>query len=175
MLNKVHHVAYVVPDIQVIADYLEKYFGLEPEGVAEPPGWGFKAMLYQIGDSEMEFAQPILGENGEAVMQREPAMMFAKQLKERGPGLTHVAWGVDGIEDIFRELERRGLEFDTTGGHATAVHPSVVGGYDVLNIHPKRVGPDYDKSAHGVFFQVAEGHIRDMPGWIPWSKYKAAK
>ena len=170
MINKVHHVAYVVPDINVMAAYIEKYFGLKPEGVAEPPGWGFKAMLYQIGETEMEFAQPILDATGEAVVRREPALMFAKQLKERGPGLTHVAWGVDGIEKIFHDLQARGFHFDTTGGHATAVHPSVVGGYDVLNLHPKHVGPDYEKSAHGVFFQLAEGSIRDMPGWKPWPK-----
>jgi catechol 2,3-dioxygenase-like lactoylglutathione lyase family enzyme len=170
MLNKVHHVGYVVPDIDEIAAYLEKYFGLQPVGVAEPPGWGFKSLLFQVGETEMEFAQPIVDEHGEAVVRREPAMMFAKQLRETGPGLTHVAWGVDGIEEIFRDLQGRGLKFDTTGGHATAVHSSVVGGYNVLNIHPKHVGPAYEHSAHGVFFQLAEGEIVDMPGWKPYKK-----
>jgi hypothetical protein len=175
MFNKVHHVAYVVPDIFVMADYLKKYFGIEPEGVAEPPGWGYRAMLYQIGPTEMEFAEPFLDANGEAIARREPAMMFAKQLRERGPGITHVAWGVDGINDIFHALTARGLHFDTTGGHANPVHPSIVGGYDVLNIHPKHVGPNYANTAHGQFFQLAEGDIRDVPGWTPWAEYVKQK
>src|SRR5262245_10940771 len=96
MFTGVHHVSYVVPSLDEIADYLERNFGLKPIGMAEPPGRGYLSLQYKIGEVEMSFSQPILDKNGEAVVKREPAMMYAKQLKERGPGLTHVAWARQG-------------------------------------------------------------------------------
>jgi catechol 2,3-dioxygenase-like lactoylglutathione lyase family enzyme len=178
MFNKVHHVTYVVPSIDQMAAYLEKYFGLKPIGIAvpptpegslEPPAWGWKSLLYKIGDTLMDFTEPLVDERGEAIVKREPAMMFAKMLRETGPGLFHVAWGVDDIDKIFGDLKGRGLKF-TQGEHGSAVHESVVGGYRVLNIDPREVGPTFANATSGCFFQVAEGEVVSMPGWRPTTK-----
>src|SRR5262249_43898960 len=165
LIQRIHHVTYVVSDTDQIETYFRKYFGLEPMGVAEPPGWGFRSLLYKVGDAMLDFSQPFVDEKGEAIVQRSPATKFAKILREQGPGLFHVALAVNGIDDIFEDLKKRGLNF-TQGEHATTVHTSVVGGYRVLNIHPKEVGPTYANANSGCFFQVAEGGIVPMPGWI---------
>src|SRR5262245_28528451 len=101
MFEKIHHVTYVVTSIEEIESYLTRYFDLKPLGVAEPPGWGFRSLIYKIGDTLVDFSEPFVDEKGEAIVQRSPATKFAKILRETGPGLFHVAYGVHGIDKIF--------------------------------------------------------------------------
>ena len=87
MLTFVHHVTYVVESIQEMADYLEKNFGLRPERTDEVMDLGFKSILYRIGPTMVDFFEPIKDDS-----------TMARQLKATGPGVMHVAWGVDGID-----------------------------------------------------------------------------
>ena len=97
MFTKVHHVTYVVNSIQEMADYMEKNFGLKPEQTDEFTDRGFKAILYRIGPTLVDFFEPL----------RDDTTM-AKQLRETGPGVMHVAWGVDGIDQAFKDLQSKG-------------------------------------------------------------------
>jgi len=153
----VHHVSYLVPNVDAIQTYFEKYFDMKPAGFKDLPDFGFKSVLYKVGDVQVEFNQPYLDENGEAVVQRDPAVMFARKLKEGGPQLFHVGWKVEGIEDIFEHLREEGMEFEMQAHYKAPVTKSLIGGYSVLNVHPKHIGPDFAKAVHGQFFQLAEG------------------
>ena len=132
MFTKVHHVTYVVNSIQEMADYMEKNFGLKPERTDEFTDRGFKAVLYKIGPTLVDFFEPL----------RDDTTM-AKQLKETGPGVMHVAWGVDGIDQAFADLKSKGNKMQT---EAPNVSPY---GYKTFNIALE--------SAHGIYFQLAEG------------------
>lgn len=132
MFTKVHHVTYVVNSIQEMADYLEKNFGLKPEQTDEFTDRGFKAILYKIGPTLVDFFEPL----------RDDTTM-AKQLRETGPGIMHVAWGVDGIDQAFKDLQGKGNKM---------VHDAPITspyGYKTFNIELE--------SAHGIYFQLAEG------------------
>ena len=130
MFTKVHHVTYVVESVQQMADYLESNFGLKPDKSGENPDRKF--ILYHIGPTIMDFFEPTTEDSG-----------IARQLKEQGPGVAHVAWGVDGIDDVFQNLKNNG---NTLRGDAATNSPF---GYKTLNIDPA--------SSHGVLFQLAEG------------------
>ena len=132
MLNKVHHVTYVVESISDMAAYMEKSFGLKPILEDEFTEQGFKSILYRIGETLVDFFEPL----------REDTTM-ARQLKATGPGVMHVAWGVDGIDDVFKRLQESG---STMRGNAPAVSPF---GYKTANIETD--------SSHGIHFQLAEG------------------
>ena len=93
MLNKVHHVTYVVESISDMAAYMEKSFGLKPISTDEFTERGFKSVLYRVGETLVDFFEPL----------RDDTTM-AKQLRETGPGVMHVAWGVDGIDQAFQDL-----------------------------------------------------------------------
>ncbi len=132
MFTKVHHVTYVVESIQDMAEYMEKNFGLKPERTDEFTDRGFKAILYKVGPTLVDFFEPL----------RDDTTM-AKQLKATGPGVMHVAWGIDGIDQAFAELKSKGNQMQT---EAPNVSPY---GYKTFNITLE--------SAQGIYFQLAEG------------------
>ena len=132
MLNKVHHVTYVVESISDMAAYMEKSFDIKPISSDEFPDQGFKSILFRIGDTLVDFFEPL----------RDDTTM-ARQLKATGPGVMHVAWGVEGIDAAFQSLQNSG---STMRGDAPAVSPF---GYKTANIETD--------SSHGIHFQLAEG------------------
>jgi methylmalonyl-CoA/ethylmalonyl-CoA epimerase len=134
MFNKVHHVTYVVNSVQEMSDYLENNFGMKPESADEFQDRGYKSILYRVGDTIVDFFEPT----------RDDTSM-ARQLKETGPGVAHVAWGVDGIDQLFQDLKSNGNEMR---GDSPTTSPF---GYKTLSIETA--------SSHGIYFQLAEGEI----------------
>ena len=132
MLNKVHHVTYVVERISDMAAYMDKSFGLKPISEDEFTERGFKSILYRVGETLVDFFEPL----------RDDTTM-ARQLKATGPGVMHVAWGVDGIDAAFKSLQGSGNQMN---GDAPAISPF---GYKTANIETG--------SSHGIHFQLAEG------------------
>ena len=132
MLNKVHHVTYVVESIADMAAYMEKSFGIKPISTDEFTEQGFKSILFRIGETLVDFFEPL----------REDTTM-ARQLKATGPGVMHVAWEVDGIDAAFKSLQDSGNQMR---GDAPAISPF---GYKTANIETE--------SSHGIHFQLAEG------------------
>ena len=132
MLNKVHHVTYVVESISDMAVYMENSFGVKPISTDEFTDAGFKSILFRIGETLVDFFEPL----------RDDTTM-ARQLKATGPGVMHVAWGVDGIDEAFNNLVGSGNKMR---GDAPAISPF---GYKTANIETE--------SSHGIPFQLAEG------------------
>ena len=132
MLNKVHHVTYVVESIADMAAYMEKSFGIKPISTDEFTEQGFKSILFRIGETLVDFFEPL----------REDTTM-ARQLKATGPGVMHVAWEVAGIDTAFKSLQDSGNQMR---GDAPAISPF---GYKTANIETT--------SSHGIHFQLAEG------------------
>ena len=75
MFNKVHHVTYVVENVDDMASYLDQNFGLKPIRSDEFTDRGFKSVLYQIGETLVDFFEPL----------RDDTPM-AQQLRATGPG-----------------------------------------------------------------------------------------
>ena len=134
MLNKVHHVTFVVESIDDMADYIERNFSISPMSRDEFEDRGFKSILYRIGETYVDFFEPL----------RDDTPM-AQQLQATGPGVMHVAFGVDGIDEVFTDLKAKGNEMRSA---APAASPF---GYRNLNIDTA--------SSHGILFQLAEGEV----------------
>ena len=132
MLNKVHHVTYVVESVSDMAAYLENNFGLTPIRADEFTERGFKSILYQIGETLVDFFEPLRDDTP-----------TAQQLRESGPGVMHVAWGVDGIDQLFSDLQSKG---NAMRGDGPSTSPF---GYKTASIETS--------SSHGIYFQLAEG------------------
>ena len=134
MLTKVHHVTFVVESIDDMANYIERNFSLSPISRDEFEDRGFKSILYRIGETYVDFFEPLHDDTP-----------TARQLKATGPGVMHVAFAVDGIDDVFADLVSKGNKM-----RSDAPAPSPFG-YRNLNI-------DTD-SSHGILFQLAEGEV----------------
>ena len=134
MLNKVHHVTYVVESVDDMANYLERNFSITPISRDDFEDRGFKSILYRVGETYVDFFEPL----------RDDTPM-ARQLQATGPGVMHVAWGVEDIGSVFADLRGKGNDLRGDGPSASPF------GYQTLNIETG--------SSHGIHFQLAEGDV----------------
>ena len=134
MFTRVHHVSYVVHSVEQMQDYLAKNFDLKPRRVDNLIAKGCKSILYLIGPTILEFFEPTTD-----------ATELARQLRETGPGITHVAWAVEGIDQVSQDLKGKGNKLVADGPWDSSF------GYRTMSIEPV--------SSHSIFFQLAEGEV----------------
>ena len=99
MLEQIEHLGYAVEDLEAAARFYEERFGVEvgePEEVAEQ---GIKAVMFRVGESQIELLQPT-----------RPDSPVGKFLGKRGPGFHHVAFEVEDIKAALAELKEGGVE-----------------------------------------------------------------
>ena len=131
---RVHHVTHRVHDVKVMRDYLEKNFGMLPtmEGRSETQT-KFNYIAYKVGETLMDFISPV-GDSG-----------LARELKEKGPAISHVAYAVEGLEGLFDAMKAKGSKIKRD---AIVRSPK---GYIRFDVDPD--------DAAGINFQLAEGEL----------------
>ena len=119
LLDRIHHVAYAVADIDSAVSELGGRFGMRVDVREVLEDQGVEAAALAAGSSQIELISP-LGPDG----------AVARFLERRGPGLHHVAFAVEDLEAALHQLRADGAELiDETprrglGGHLIAfVHP----------------------------------------------------
>lgn len=116
---QLHHVAYVVADLDAALPLFADRYGLAQEIREVMPAQGVEAVMLRAGGAGVELITPL-----------DPEGAVARFLDKRGEGLHHVAFGVVGIDGALAELAAAGVELIDTvprrglGGHMVAfVHP----------------------------------------------------
>jgi methylmalonyl-CoA epimerase len=119
-VTRLHHVAIAHDADSVCEDALSALVG--PPAHAEE-GPGFIERMYDVGACSVQ----TLESTGEGVVQRF--------LDKRGPGLHHVAFEVDVLDEALEDLTKRGVPLidavPRSGGMGTRIaflHPSGFGG-----------------------------------------------
>lgn len=131
MFNFVHHVHYVVRNRDAMVTYIEKNFGMKPDKL-EVHGV-MKDALYKVGPTLIEITEPT-----------DPNSGIGQHLAKHGPGVYHVSWGVDNIQQVARDLTAKGNKLRGQGGVTQSPR-----GYQSVNIEPE--------SSLGLWFQLSEG------------------
>jgi methylmalonyl-CoA/ethylmalonyl-CoA epimerase len=134
-VTALHHVAVAHGDDPTCERAFTDLLG---EAIHTEDGPGFLERMYPAGDAYLQ----TLEASGEGVVQRF--------LDKRGPGLHHVAFAVDAIDEALEDLDARGVPLiDRTaraGGMGTRIaflHPSATGGVLVELVEDEEAG------AHG--------------------------
>jgi methylmalonyl-CoA epimerase len=124
ILHSVHHVGVAVADLDESIRLYHSTFGAELIHRASNEKEGLEAAFLRIGDGEIELMS--------ALREDSPVGKF---LARRGPGLHHVAYGVEDIDRALANARGAGLELidaePRMGMHGTRiafVHPKSVGG-----------------------------------------------
>jgi methylmalonyl-CoA/ethylmalonyl-CoA epimerase len=130
-VTKLDHVAVVVSDLD---DAIERYrtlLGVEGQGREVVESQQTEAVLFPVGESNVELISP----RGNAGLERF--------LERQGPGLHHIAIEVEGLEARLAELKEAGVrlidESPRVGarGHRVAfVHPKASGGVLIELVEP---------------------------------------
>jgi methylmalonyl-CoA/ethylmalonyl-CoA epimerase len=128
-VRSLHHVALAVEDLDEALAAYERLFGAELELRATMGDQGVEAAYMRVGEGRLELLAPLAEDT--------PVGRF---LARRGPGMHHVAFGVDDVAGALAQLAENG---------ATLIDERPrpgLGGHEVAFVHPE--------SLHGVLAEV---------------------
>ena len=101
MFEKVHHVAYTVRDMDEYRPFFRDVLEMEEVDYREMPDDGYKAAVFQVGETYIEVQEPLGHEEMEEF------------LEKHGSGLNHVAYEVPDMEDALETFENeKGISRD---------------------------------------------------------------
>jgi methylmalonyl-CoA/ethylmalonyl-CoA epimerase len=125
----IHHVGLAVADLDEAVATYERLFGGRLEHRVHVEEQGVEAASVLVGRSRVELLAP-LGED----------TPVGKFLAKRGPGMHHVAYEVEDVRVVLRDLVRHGAEL------IDAEPRRGMFGLEVAFVHPE--------SVHGVLTEV---------------------
>ena len=136
MLSTIDHVAVAVEDLDaalaIYRDSLEMPL-VHRETVTDQ---GVEAVLLDVGDGHIELLRPL-----------GPDTAVGKFLARRGPGLHHVAYRVDDVEQTLSALAKAGMRLiderariGIRGSRVAFVHPASTGGVLTEIVEPAQGG-----------------------------------
>lgn len=124
MIKKISHIAIVVPELEEAMDFWVNKLGLPLSHVEHVQDQGVDVAFLPAGESDIELLRPLDNESG-----------VARYLQKRGPGIHHICFEVEDIEQVLQHLRNSGVplinETPTigTGGKKIAfIHPRGTGG-----------------------------------------------
>ncbi|HEY8028868.1 MAG TPA: methylmalonyl-CoA epimerase [Gaiellaceae bacterium] len=125
----IHHVGLAVTDLDEAVSTYERFFGGQLEHRARVEDQGVEAASVRVGWSRVELLAP-LGDD----------TAVGKFIAARGPGMHHVAYEVEDVRVVLRDLARHGAELIDTEPRRGMF------GLEVAFVHPD--------SVHGVLTEV---------------------
>ena len=127
----IEHIGLAVDSLDTDAPFWKHVLKISHKGTEAVEDQGVTTDIYDTGRGKVELLEA-LGEN----------TVVGKFLKNRGPGIHHVCFEVDDINNAINELKESNIRVlsdnPTTGAE----------GYKVVFIHPKSTG--------GVLVELAE-------------------
>jgi len=128
-IKRIDHIAIVVEDIDQALRFWRDALGLELHHVEDVPDQMSVVAFLPTGESEVELVKPATEDSG-----------VARYLKKHGPGVHHICFEVDDIEDCLQQLMDRGINLINE-------QPIIgTGGKKIAFIHPE--------STHGVLIEM---------------------
>ena len=95
----VHHIGIAVGDLEASIDFYRNLFGLEAGPIVVREDIGVRGCFIPVGDTNLE----LLEGTG-------PDSAISIHVKERGEGLHHVCFEVDGVAEKLTSLQALGID-----------------------------------------------------------------
>jgi methylmalonyl-CoA/ethylmalonyl-CoA epimerase len=123
-IKKINHVAIVVEHIEDALPFWRDGLGLEIKQYQDVPEQESRVAFLPLGESEIELVEPTSDNSG-----------ISRYLKKRGPGMHHVCFEVEDIQDSLQQLMNKGFRLinDTPqvsedGSKYLFIHPESTNG-----------------------------------------------
>ena len=124
MLDRIDHVGVATEDLEGAIALYEGSFGMPVAHRETVESQGVEAVLLDVGDGHIELLAPL-----------GPDTPVGKFLARKGPGLHHIAYAVDDIEEALSKLKEAGVDLidnePRTGirdSRVAFLHPKATGG-----------------------------------------------
>jgi methylmalonyl-CoA epimerase len=129
-LGRIHHVAFVVRDVEVSLGFYRDILDLELETILPIPSDRVTIAFLPVGESKVELVAPTDDTTG-----------VARFLETKGEGFHHVCFEVPDLAETLTRLAIEGIELIDTAPRKGAEGP-------VAFLHPR--------SCHGVLVELIE-------------------
>ena len=117
-IEKIHHVAILVEDLEKAGKLYSDLFGIEFTSPKEEKALDIRNMLSSEG---IELVSPLT-----------PDGAMAKNLERRGEGITLLALTVDNVEEASAEMRDKGIrQIGGDGTRMTIFHPKDLNGVTI--------------------------------------------
>jgi methylmalonyl-CoA/ethylmalonyl-CoA epimerase len=133
MLSTIDHIGVAVESIDEALALYERALKMPLVHRETVESQGVDAALLDVGDSHIELLQPLSAETA-----------VGKFLARRGPGLHHVAYRVESVEETLEALRAAGLRLiderprtGIRGSQVAFVHPASTGGVLTEIVQPR--------------------------------------
>lgn len=122
MFSHVHHVTYLVWDLESVEKYFRTHFGVEPFNRETPASPKPATLSYHVGPTVLRFEEP----------GHEHTMEFEHLRRFGGPVISHIGLAVDALGERASQLRAEGVDFTQP-----EVVPSPHGGYKLIDVAPE--------------------------------------
>ena len=97
VLNGVHHINFIVADIDAAVDSYQRQLGLGPFEYEELPERGVSTARARVGDAWIVLVSP-----------HDENSVAGRHLKDHGEGFFLLSFGVDDLDEALADFSQRG-------------------------------------------------------------------
>lgn len=130
-LSHIEHIGIAVKNLEEAISYYENVLGLSCYAIEEVADQKVKTAFFKIGQTKIELLEST-----------DPEGPIAKFIDKRGPGIHHLAFATQGIEQALEEAAQHGIQLIDAKPRKGAE------GLDIAFLHPK--------STFGVLTELCE-------------------
>ena len=150
MIKKISHIAIVVPQLDESLGFWVDALGLNLAQTEHVPEQDVDVAFLPVGESDIELLQPLSEESG-----------VGRYLEKRGPGMHHICFEVDSIEDTLADLKKANVPLideeptlGSDGKKIAFIHPKGTNGvlvelYELVNEEPEPSESASQRLRHG--------------------------
>lgn len=121
-MNPTHieHIGIAVKNLEEAIKYYENVLGLKCYGIEEVKDQKVKTAFFQVGQTKLELLEATAEDSA-----------IAKFIEKKGEGIHHLAFAVNGLQDVLKEVEAKGVQLIDKAPRKGAE------GLDIAFLHPK--------------------------------------
>lgn len=134
MLGRIDHIGVATDDLDGAIALYEGTMGMPVAHRETVESQGVEAVLLDVGEGHVELLRPL-----------GPDTPIGKYLERKGPGLHHVAYAVDDIDDVLGQLKDAGVELIDSearvgirNSRVAFLHPRSTGGVLTEIVEPAK-------------------------------------
>ena len=121
--NHIEHLGIAVANLEESIKYYEEVLGLECYAVEEVADQKVKTAFFMVGQTKIELLEST-----------DPEGPIGKFIEKKGPGIHHIAFAMNDVNQALQEAEAKGVQLIDKKGRKGAE------GLNIGFLHPKSTG-----------------------------------
>ena len=119
-VSRIEHIGIAVESLETAIPYYEKLLSTKCYAVEEVVDQKVKTAFFKVGETKIELLEST-----------NPDGPIGKFLEKKGPGVHHIAFAVDNVNEALKEAEGAGIQLVDKQGRKGAE------GLNIGFLHPK--------------------------------------